>query len=261
MSELRLPYYSTPSLCWYPKWPKFPHCIACSRPPPSLQDLDENITTKVLLNTRQATTVRKSFTILTVQYVFWCFRFEKWPLEREMIWRHEEKEMMWSRPPPTFLPSNQTTAPWWAVDQWRKQENRRKSELQIWFISEWIQVKKKYSGSCFKSSSSRYGIWRSIYVTKNYDHTPIATIASALYARTLIARNWKHASSKWSTCIPLAFLPAKEVLIQTSSYLCKVFKWIFTFKLLNYLNWDRCEGQCANKSNKNEKKNCATKSR
>ena len=27
------------------------------------------------------------------------------------------------------------------------------------------------------------------YVTKNYDHTPIATIASALYARTLIARN------------------------------------------------------------------------
>ena len=37
MSELRLPYYSTPSLCWYPKWPKFPHCIAYSRPPPSLQ--------------------------------------------------------------------------------------------------------------------------------------------------------------------------------------------------------------------------------
>ena len=140
MSELRLPYYSTPSLCWYPKWPKFLHCIANSRPPPSLQDLDENITTKVLLNTRQATTVRKSFTKLTVQYIFWCFRFEKWPLERETIWRHEEKEMMWSRPPPTFLPSNQTTAPWWAVDQWQKHENRRKSELQIWFISEWIQV-------------------------------------------------------------------------------------------------------------------------
>ena len=144
MSELRLPYYSSPSLCWYHKWPKFPHCIAYSRPPPSLQDLDENITTKVLLNTRQATTVRKSFTILTVQYIFWCFRFEKWPLERETIWRHEEKEMMWSRPPPTFLPPNLTTAPWWAVDQWRKQENRRKSELQIWFIyrygSKWKKV-------------------------------------------------------------------------------------------------------------------------
>ena len=27
------------------------------------------------------------------------------------------------------------------------------------------------------------------YVTKNYDYTPIATIASALYARTLIVRN------------------------------------------------------------------------
>ena len=62
MSELRLPYYSTPSLCWYPKWPKFPHCIANLRPPPSSPDLTENITTKVLFNTRQATTVRKSFT-------------------------------------------------------------------------------------------------------------------------------------------------------------------------------------------------------
>ena len=41
MSELRLPYYSTPSLCWYPKWLKFPHCIANSRPPPSSPDLAE----------------------------------------------------------------------------------------------------------------------------------------------------------------------------------------------------------------------------
>ena len=144
MSELRLPYYSTPSLCWYPKWPKFPHCIANSRPPPSSPDLAENITSKVLVNTRQATTVlNHPLTHKTHSgiHIFWCFRFEKWPLERETIWRHEEKEMMWSRPPPTFLPPNQTTAPWWAVDQWRKQENRRKSELQIWFISEWIQVK------------------------------------------------------------------------------------------------------------------------
>ena len=94
MSELRLPYYSTPSLCWYPKWLKFLHCIANSRPPPSLQDLDENITTKVLLNTRQATTVRKSFTKLTVQYIFWCFRFEKWPLEKER--RYEDmKKRKW----------------------------------------------------------------------------------------------------------------------------------------------------------------------
>ena len=62
MSELRLPYYSTPSLCWYPKWLKFPHYIANSRPPPSSPDLAENITTKLLLKTKQATTVRKSFT-------------------------------------------------------------------------------------------------------------------------------------------------------------------------------------------------------
>ena len=62
MSELRLPYYSTPSLCWYPKWLKFPHCIANSRPPPSSPDLAENITSKVLFNTRQDTTVRKSST-------------------------------------------------------------------------------------------------------------------------------------------------------------------------------------------------------
>ena len=160
--------------------------------------------------------------------------FQIWKMtagKREMIWRHEEKEMMWSRPPPTLLPPNPATAPWWAVDQWRKQENRRKSELQIWFISEWIQVK-KYSCSCFTSLTSRYGIWRSIYMTENNDDTPIATIASALYARTLIVRNWQARLFKMK-CQQRNFWFRLQAL-------CVKFLRRY---LLNYFNWDCCEGQ------------------